>query len=149
MKRAGVMLLPLVWLSMSCELGSLPQESLTGDPAIDQWVRTTFGQSVDPETLNDPVWGTNTLLSLTDAQREGARLSKQRCNVCHGMAMNSMNSYGPLLSKVNVEGREDIARRLIMDGTSGMPAFRYGLEESQIDMIIEYLKTVENYEPAY
>ena len=40
-------------------------EPLTGDPAIDAWVRTTFGQPVDPETLDDPIRGTRTLLALT------------------------------------------------------------------------------------
>ena len=55
-----------------------PPEPLTGDPAIDAWVRTTFGQPVDPETLDDPIWGTRTLLALTAGQREGARLFMQR-----------------------------------------------------------------------
>ena len=32
-----------------------PPEPLTGDAAIDAWVRTTFGQPVDPETLDDPI----------------------------------------------------------------------------------------------
>ena len=129
-----------------------PAEStapLTGDLAMDQWVRATFGQPVDPETLDDPVWGTNTLLSLTDPQREGARLFRQRCNVCHGVSQNANTSYGPLLAKNNIEGRQEFARGLIMDGTARMPAFRYGLEASQIDMIVDYLATVEEYVPAY
>ena len=50
-----------------------PSGTFTGDPAIDAWVRTTFGQSVDPETLDNPVWGTRTLLALTADQREGSR----------------------------------------------------------------------------
>ena len=29
-----------------------PPGPLTGDPAIDAWVRTTFGQPVDPEPLD-------------------------------------------------------------------------------------------------
>lgn len=122
---------------------------LTGDPAMDRWVRTTFGQPVDPETLDDPVWGTRTLLALTETQREGARLFMQRCNVCHGAAMNSTDSYGPLLTKQQVEGREGLVRQTIMEGTARMPAFKYGLERAQIDMIVDYLTTVERYEPAY
>lgn len=122
---------------------------LTGDPVIDAWVRTTFGQSVDPDTLNDPVWGTKTLLSLTETQREGARLFMQRCNVCHGAAMNSVDSYGPLLTRHQIEGREGFVRQTIMEGTARMPAFKYGLGSGQIDMIVDYLTTVERYEPAY
>ena len=122
---------------------------LTGDPAMDAWVRTTFGQPVDPETLDDPIWGTRTLLALTEAQREGARLFMQRCNVCHGAAMNSMDAYGPFLTRQRVNGREDAVRRVIADGTERMPAFKYGLTGAQIDLIVDYLGTVERYEPAY
>ena len=59
-------------------------QPLTDDPAVDTWVRTTFGQPVDPATLDNPVWGTKTLLALTETQLEGSRLFMQRCNVCHG-----------------------------------------------------------------
>jgi len=126
-----------------------PAAPLTGDADIDRWVRTTFGQPVDEATLSDPVWGTRTLLSLTEAQQEGARLFMQRCNVCHGAAMNSLDSYGPLLTNRQVVGREEAVRRVIQDGTERMPAFKYGLLPSQIDRIVDYLSTVEKYEPAY
>lgn len=126
-----------------------PATPLTGDAALDSWVITTFGQPVDREALTDPVWGTKTLASLSQEQREGARLFMQRCNVCHGAAMNSVTAYGPLLTKKNVEGRVEAARRVIMEGTPRMPAFKYGLEPFQINLIIEYLKNVERYTPAY
>ena len=58
-------------------------------------------------------------------------------------AMDAPMSYGPLLSRKNVDGRDDYVRKLIMEGSARMPAFRYGLKPSQIDMIIEYLKKVE------
>jgi mono/diheme cytochrome c family protein len=51
-------------------------------------------------------------------------------------------SYGPRLSQKNVEGREEIARTTIADGTPRMPAFRYGLTAAQIDSIVAYLKKV-------
>ncbi len=111
---------------------------------IEQWIRTTFGQEEpDPEALNHPVWGTRFLLSLTDGQREGARLFMQRCNVCHGAAMNSLTAYGPLVTALRVEGREDVVRRLITNGSERMPAFRYSLQPSQVDLIIHYLKRLE------
>ena len=74
-----------------------PPAPLTGDAAIDAWVRTTFGQPVDPETLDDPISGTRTLLAPT----------------------------------------------------AGQPAFKYGLTAEQIALIVDYLGTVERYEPAY
>lgn len=151
MRYAGVAVACVVlWLTgqpSASQAGSAAP--LTGNPAIDEWIRTTFGQPVDPETLGDPVWGTKTLLSLTDSEREGARLFMQRCNVCHGAGMNAVVAYGPLLSKKNVLGREDDAKKIIRDGTPRMPAFRHALQPSQIDMIVEYLKRVEKYEPVY
>jgi mono/diheme cytochrome c family protein len=63
--------------------------------------------------------------------------------------MNSMDAYGPFLTKQRVEGREAQVRRVIMDGTERMPAFKYGLLPAQIDMIVDYLGTVRAYEPAY
>ncbi len=52
--------------------------------------------------------------------------------------------YGPLLNKQTVEDRESSVRTTIMEGEAGlMPGFRYGMEPSEINAIIEYLKTVE------
>ena len=63
--------------------------------------------------------------------------------------MNSMDAYGPFLTKQHVQGREGEVRLLIGEGTDRMPAFKYGLQPAQIDMIVDYLGTVEAYEPAY
>jgi cytochrome c2 len=144
-----VLLLALVAIAAPAAQQRGPATPLTGDAALDSWVIKTFGQPVDREALIDPVWGTKTLASLSQEQREGARLFMQRCNVCHGAAMNSVTAYGPLLTKKNVEGRVEAARRVIMEGTPRMPAFKYGLEPFQINLIIEYLKNVERYTPAY
>lgn len=144
MKRPGVVVM-LVLLAAP-PVVSAQQFDEFDRQTIEQWTRATFGQEApDRAALTHPVWGTEFLLSLTDAQREGARLFMQRCNVCHGAAMNSLTAYGGLLSKQNVEGREDAARSRIMNGSERMPAFRYALQPSQIDLIIDYLKRVEKY----
>lgn len=114
--------------------------TVTDRQAIEQWTRSTYGQQPDPK---DPPGDTQFLLSLTATGRQGAFLFKQRCNVCHGAAMDTPTSYAPLLSRKNVEGRDDFVRKLIMDGSALMPAFRHGLQPAQIDSIIEYLKKVE------
>ena len=150
MRHVGVMLLLSASVIPLLAGAQQPEpQSLTGNAAIDAWVRTTFGQTVDPATLDNPVWGTRTLLALTETQLEGARLFMQRCNVCHGAAMNSMDAYGPFLTKQRVEGREAQVRQVIRDGTERMPAFKYGLQPAQIDMIVDSLGTVRAYEPAY
>jgi mono/diheme cytochrome c family protein len=143
------LLLSSVWLAAASAEQRGPAVPLTGDAALDSWVIKTFGQPIDREAVADPVWGTRTLASLSQEQREGARLFMQRCNVCHGAAMNSVTAYGPLLTKKNVDGRVEAARRVIAEGTARMPAFKYGLEPFQINLIIEYLKNVEKYTPAY
>ena len=146
-RSAGIIIIIACLVSVLAPVASAqqaePPEPPTGDPAIDAWVRPTFGQPVDPETLDDPIWGTRTLLALTPGQREGARLFMQRCNVCHGAAMNSMDAYGPFITRDRVNGREDAVRRVIADGTERMPAFKYGLTGAQIDLIVDYLGPME------
>jgi len=145
MKRAFLLLFLL-----SLALDSSAQQSgstaplplvITDKQAIDEWSRTTQGQQpLDPKAPAD----TQFLLSLTETERTGAFLYKQRCIVCHGRQMSlAPNTWGPLLSKRNVEGREDAARRQIMEGSNRMPAFKYALQSSDVDAMIAYLKKLE------
>ena len=147
MKRAGLLLL----LGLALSLRGAAQQSplsgsltefleITDQEIVEKWSRDTYGQEPD---LNDPWGDTQFLLSLTPAARHGAFLFKQRCNGCHGTGEVTPTAYGPLLSKRNVLGREDAVRRRIMEGSPRMPAFKYGLELWQIDMVIEYLARVE------
>jgi len=81
---------------------------------------------------------------LNDEQRAGRRIFQQRCAVCHTPPMVISRQYGPFLNRETVAGREGSVRSTIMDGETGlMPGFRYGMEPSQVEAIIEYLKTVE------
>jgi mono/diheme cytochrome c family protein len=81
---------------------------------------------------------------LTDQQKLGRRVFEQRCAVCHTLVAPPTNkTYGPTLYKDLIAGNEDGIREFIKNGSAGkMPGFKYGLEPSQIDAIIEYLKTV-------
>ena len=48
-----------------------------------------------------------------------------------------------MLYKELVDGNEDSIRDFISNGSKGkMPGFKYGLEPSEINAIVEYLKTV-------
>jgi mono/diheme cytochrome c family protein len=86
--------------------------------------------------------------SLTAQQQLGRRIFQQRCAVCHTQPMVISKQYGPFLSRDKVVGREGAARSTIMDGETGlMPGFRYGMEPTQVEAIIEYLKTVEKPTP--
>ena len=79
--------------------------------------------------------------------KAGAAVFK-RCAVCHTKPTITSKMYGPVLYKGLVEGNEDQVRETITNGSTGlMPGFRYGLESSEIDAIIEYLKTVEKPAP--
>ena len=91
-------------------------------------------------------WSAQTVQSkeLNDKQRLGRRIFQQRCAVCHTPPMVISRQYGPFLSRETVEGREGAVRSTIMDGETGlMPGFRYGMEPSQVEAIIEYLRTVQ------
>ena len=72
----------------------------------------------------------------------GRRVFQQRCGVCHTAPAITSGVYGPVLYKDLVEGNEDSVRRFIMNGSKRMPGFKYGLEPSEVDAVIAYLKTV-------
>ena len=85
----------------------------------------------------------NSELALNETQVLGRRVFHQRCAVCHTQVSPGTRRYGPALSKDLVDGNEDTIREFILNGSRGkMPGFKYGLESSQVDAIVEYLKTV-------
>ena len=108
-------------------------------PDVEQWIRATGG---DSKAAADPNSDTRFLASLSEEELQGGFLFRQRCYACHYSALSPL-SYGPRLSQKHVEGREEQVRATIADGTSRMPAFRYGLTAAQIDLIIGYLKKVK------
>jgi mono/diheme cytochrome c family protein len=82
--------------------------------------------------------------ALTDTQKDGRRIFQQRCAVCHTLPTVVSKRYGPALYKEIVEDNEDNIRDVIQEGREGlMPGFKYGLSRTEIDSIIEYLKTVK------
>jgi mono/diheme cytochrome c family protein len=94
----------------------------------------------------------NTEKPLTDVQRLGQRVFQQRCGICHAPARAGFQMYGPALHKDLVNGSEDAIKEMIRSGSAKMPGFKLGLPPSEIDAIVEYLKTVpkppKNTDPA-
>jgi len=86
--------------------------------------------------------GNNAAASGQDAVTSGRRLFQQHCSVCHTQPTLTNPMYGPSLYRDLVSGREDAVRDYIDKGSSKMPGFRYGLKASDLNAIIEYLKTV-------
>jgi cytochrome c5 len=115
--------------------------TITDRAAVEVWSKATQGQQpLDPNTPAE----TEFLLSLTPIERVGAFRFKQRCIVCHGRQMSlAPNTWGPILTKANVSGREDAVRGRIRDGSARMPAFKYALDPAEIDAIVQYLKKVD------
>ena len=89
---------------------------------------------------------------LNTAQKLGQRVFQQRCGICHEQARPGFQTYGPILYKDLVNGSEDAIKEQIRSGSGKMPGFKLGLQTSEIDAIVEYLKTVpkppKNTEPA-
>ena len=146
--RRAVLLLIAIGLS---SIGLSGQQAVPPvPPEIEQWMRAAWG--VDPKTLG--YTDTHFLLSLTDSERTGAMLFKQRCNACHysmvaavsgaGTGLLTSKTLAPALWKQNVAGQEERVRQRILEGSTNMPAFKYGLKPAQIEMIISYLKKVED-----
>lgn len=90
--------------------------------------------------------------TLNEQQKAGKGLFMQNCSVCHlPILENSKDAasggptIGPLLEGLFRGERprpEEAVRTFIMRGTPKMPGFQYGLERSEIDSIIAYLKTL-------
>jgi mono/diheme cytochrome c family protein len=95
---------------------------------------------------------TNADKPLNDVQKLGQRVFQQRCAICHAPARPGFQMYGPALYRDLVNGSEDPIKEIIRSGSSKMPGFKLGLQPSEIDAIVEYLKTVpkppKNTEPA-
>ena len=80
--------------------------------------------------------------NLTPTQELGRRVFQQRCAVCHTKVNLASPMYGISLNKELVEGNEKMIADYIRNGSKKMPGFKYGLEPSEIDAIVAYLKTV-------
>jgi len=80
--------------------------------------------------------------NLTPTQTLGRRVLQQHCAVCHTKVDLVNPMYGIPLNKDLVDGKEDMIRDYIRNGSKRMPAFKYALESSEIDAIVAYLKTV-------
>ena len=86
--------------------------------------------------------GAGTSASADDSVTLGRRLFQQNCSVCHTQATLTNPMYGPSLYGELVKGKESAVGAIIGNGSNKMPGFRYGLKPSEIDAIVEYLKTV-------
>jgi mono/diheme cytochrome c family protein len=84
----------------------------------------------------------NTEKPLNSVQKLGQRVFEQRCGICHAPARPGFQMYGPALHKDLVNGSEDAIKEMIRSGSGKMPGFKLGLQPSEIDAIVEYLKTV-------
>ena len=79
---------------------------------------------------------------LNNVQKLGQRVFEQRCGICHAPARPGFQMYGPALYKDLINGSEDAIKEIIRSGSPKMPGFKLGLQPSEIDAIVEYLKTV-------
>ena len=85
---------------------------------------------------------------LTDQQRLGRQLLSQSCGVCHLPPARGARTYGPVLHKGTGGGDDQLMRKIIMEGTPRMPAFKYFLQPAEIDAIVAYVRTVPTPPPA-
>ncbi|HVB33680.1 MAG TPA: cytochrome c [Patescibacteria group bacterium] len=85
-------------------------------------------------------------VSLNPMQFEGRRIFDQRCGICHaslGAAVVGGKRYAVALNEDLVDGHEKVMAGIIRNGVPEMmPGFKYTLTDSQIDAIVDYLKTV-------
>jgi mono/diheme cytochrome c family protein len=85
---------------------------------------------------------------LNDQQRLGRQVLGQSCGVCHLPPARGARTYGPVLSKSSGGGDDALVRKVILEGTPRMPAFKYFLQPTEIDAIIAFIRTVPTPAPA-
>jgi mono/diheme cytochrome c family protein len=86
--------------------------------------------------------------ALNDQQRLGRQVLGQSCGVCHLPPARSARTYGPVLSKASGGGDDALVRKVILEGTPRMPAFKHFLQPSEVDAIIAFIRTVPTPAPA-
>jgi len=106
------------------------------------WLPRVSAQS---ESEEPPVRSVNT--HLTDSERRGEGLFLQRCSLCHLPKVSKpYKSFGPNLTGVlkgATPAKEKAVRLFINNGVPDqMPGFQYALNSSDMDDLINYLKTL-------
>lgn len=82
--------------------------------------------------------------SLSPEAKVGQALWQQRCGYCHdGMGQPTYKTMGSWIDSDMVKDLgADTVKAFISNGVDRMPAFKYGLDDKQINAIVEFLKTV-------
>jgi mono/diheme cytochrome c family protein len=94
----------------------------TASPAV-------FAQSSDPD-------------QLPDKERLGWRLYEQSCSICHTKPNLVLGQFGPVLSRESLNGRPELVREVIANGTPRMPGFKHYFAPAEIDAIAAYMQTL-------
>lgn len=80
--------------------------------------------------------------ALSDTQLLGRRLFTQSCGVCHSKPVITSGQYGPVLSKMSLDGNADLVAGTISHGTARMPGFQYTYTPDQIAAMVAYIETL-------
>ena len=81
---------------------------------------------------------------LSETELRGRGTWIQRCHYCHdGTGTSNYNTYGPWIDSTTVKKRgDDAVRAKILKGSQTMPGFQYGLNATQVDELMAFLKTL-------
>jgi mono/diheme cytochrome c family protein len=79
---------------------------------------------------------------LTETQKTGRMLYEQSCGICHVRPHLVAPVFGPTLSQETLEGREELIRAFIANGSARMPGFKIMYKPEQIAAIASYIKTL-------
>jgi mono/diheme cytochrome c family protein len=87
-------------------------------------------------------------VTRTEDAGRGEGLFLQRCSICHlprKLKFGSPPVIGPILNGQFKDANPDqmkVLRGFILKGGPDMPGFQYGLDASEVDELIAYLKTI-------
>lgn len=83
---------------------------------------------------------------ISENEQTGRILWLQKCAYCHdGVGAPTYRTMGPWLgAEIITQLGEDNVRSFISNGDVRMPAFKYNLDQQQLDDVIAFLKTVQS-----
>src|SRR5260370_17572615 len=79
-----------------------------------------FAQSADPD-------------QLPDKERLGWRLYEQSCSICHTKPNLVLGQFGPVLSPESLNGRPELVREGVANGTPRIPRFNHHFSPAHLD----------------
>lgn len=120
-----------------------PYSSDFGGPLSSQSITaiTTYLRSLEEDATSNPNWH----MPLADESLSGRDIYTLACSRCHGLDLGGLEDGGPDIGPGSeaVEDSDGRIAKRIREGESPMPRFDRVLTSDQIDLVVAYIREVQ------